>query len=78
MDSSELRSLAEENLGFILQRAKDSQGRIDPKDAASAQLFCRVVEAETNGGPYGVTTYVNGANREAILNRAATAVPSAV
>lgn len=78
MDSNELRKLAEENLGHVLQRALDNQGRIDSKDAASAQLFCRVVEAETNGGAYGVTTYLNGSNREAILAKAATAVPQTV
>lgn len=78
MDSNELRKLAEENLGHVLQRALDNQGRIDSKDAASAQLFCRVVEAETNGGPYGVTTYLNGASRQAVLDKAATAVPASV
>jgi hypothetical protein len=77
MDSQELRRLAEDNLGHILQRASQNGGRIESADAAAAQLFCRVVEAETNGGAYGITTYLNGANREAVLARAAAAVPTA-
>ena len=74
MKSSEIRGLAEDNLAFILERAKKNQGRLDADDAVSAQLFCRVVEAETNGGPYGITTYINGENRERILAAAARAV----
>ena len=52
MDSKELRSLAEDNLGLILTRAKAADGRLGQEDAALASLFCRVVEAETGGGPY--------------------------
>jgi len=74
MDSKEIRQLAEDNLGKVLQRALANDGRITPEDAPAAQLFCRVVEAETNGGAYGVTTYINGANRSAILDKAAAAV----
>ena len=74
MDSKQLRELAEENLAFVLERAKANEGRIAADDAAAAQLFCRVVEAETSGGAYGVTTYINGANRQAILDKAALAV----
>ena len=76
MDSSDIRQLAEDNLAFILERAKVNEGRIAPEDAPAAQLFCRVVEAETNGGAYGITTYFNGANRERVLAAAARAVDS--
>lgn len=75
-DSNHIRQLAEDNLAFVLERAKANQGRIAPEDAPAAQLFCRVVEAETSGGPYGVTTYINGANRERILAAASRAVPA--
>lgn len=77
MDSKQIRQLAEDNLGLVLQRALANEGRITQEDAPAAQLFCRVVEAETNGGAYGLTTYINGAGREAILAKAATAVPQA-
>jgi len=52
MESNELRKLAEENLGFILKRALENQGRISQEDLATGSLFCRVVEAETTGSPY--------------------------
>ena len=71
----DIRKLAEENLEFVLQRAKENEGRIAPEDAVSAQLFCRVVEAETNGGAYGITTYI-GKDRERVLAAAASAVPA--
>lgn len=70
-DSKQIRQLAEDNLALVLERAKANQGRIVSEDATSAQLFCRVVEAETNGGPYGVTTYLNGETRDRILASAA-------
>ena len=57
MDSRSVRVLAEENLALVLERAKANGGRITADDAPAAQLFCRVIEAETNGGAYGVTTY---------------------
>ena len=66
--------LAEENLEFVLKRAKEKEGRIDSVDAVAAQLFCRVVEAETNGGAYGTTTYI-GSDRRRVLAAAAGAVP---
>lgn len=69
-----IKDLAEENLEFVLKRAKEKEGRLDPEDAAAAQLFCRVVEAETNGGPYGITTYL-GSDRRPVLAAAAGAVP---
>jgi len=52
VESQELRKLAEENLAFILQRARENQGRITQEDLAAGSLFCRVAEAETNGSPY--------------------------
>lgn len=71
--SDRVRQLAEDNLEFILQRAKDGQGRIPNDDAVAAQLFCRVVEAETNGGAYGITTYISK-DRDRVLAAAAGAV----
>ncbi len=52
MDTQELRRLAEENLGFILQRAKEKAGRLSNEDAAAGQFFCRTIEAETGGASY--------------------------
>ncbi len=73
-DSKEIRQLAEDNLALVLERALANQGRITQEDAPAAQLFCRVVEAETNGGAYGLTTYLNGASRDAILAKASSQV----
>ena len=75
-DSKDIRQLAEDNLAYVLERAKANEGRIHTEDATAAQLFCRVVEAETNGGAYGVTTYLNGENRDRILAGAARAAGS--
>lgn len=76
-NSNEIRQLAEDNLKLVLERALANQGRITQEDAPAAQLFCRVVEAETNGGAYGLTTYLNGSNRDAILAKAASQVAPA-
>jgi len=74
VNSNEIRELAEDNLKFVLERARQNSGRLEIDDAASAQFFCRVVEAETNGGAYGITTYLNGTNRDSVLAAASRAV----
>lgn len=70
-DSKLIRQLAEDNLELVLKRALANQGRITQEDAPAAQLFCRVVEAETSGGAYGITTYLNGQDGERVLAAAA-------
>lgn len=60
MNSAELRKLAEENLGEVLKRSKENNGRVSQEDMASASLFCRVVEAETSGSPYAGAGTLNG------------------
>jgi len=67
-----IREKAEIGLEFLLDRAIASGGRFTQEDAMAAQLFCRAIEAETNGGPYGVTTFI-GADRDRILSAVAGA-----
>lgn len=74
MNTERIRNLAEENLEFVLERARLNEGRIVPEDAVAAQLFCRVVEAESSGGPYGITTYITRENRDGVLAAASRAV----
>lgn len=69
--SQRLRELAQDRLIALLEKPEMSDDEF-----RKAQLFCRVVEAETNGGPYGLTTYINGDPR--LLERAARAVPEVV
>ncbi len=76
MDSNKVRQLAEDNIAFILERAKQNEGRIAQEDAAAGQFFCRVVEAETSGGPYG-TSYGGLADVNGALAAQASAVPAA-
>lgn len=68
--SQRLRELAEDKLIALLEKPEMSEAEF-----RKAQLFCRVVETETNGGAYGLTTYINGDST--VLDRAARAVPSA-
>jgi hypothetical protein len=75
MESNKVRQLAEDNITFILERAKKNEGRIAQEDAAAGQFFCRVVEAETSGGPYG-TGYGGRADINGALAAAASAIPS--
>lgn len=72
--SSKIRGLAEDNLEFVLERAKQNQGRVEEEDAAAGQFFCRVVEAETSGGPYG-TVYGGARALDGALAAAKAAVP---
>ena len=50
METHNIRVLAEENIGPILERAKQRDGRLDAEDAAALGLFCGVIRAVTPGG----------------------------
>ena len=67
----EARDEALQNIIIILRRQRANDGVLTPNDAVNLQADARVMETTTNGGPYGVTTYINGANREAIHAAAA-------
>ena len=50
METHNIRVLAEENIGPILERAKQKEGRLTAEDAAALGLFCGVIRAVTPGG----------------------------
>lgn len=54
MDRPNLRELAEQNLALNLERALKRGGSFSEQELADCSLFCRVVEAETGGGPYAI------------------------
>lgn len=72
--NDEAREEALKGLLNVLKRANANDGRFDPADAYAAQIFSRGIAVTTNGGAYGITTYLNGENRDAVLAAAARAV----
>jgi len=73
MDSREIKQLAEENLGFILKRAVEAEGRLTQDDLASGSLFCRIAEVETCGSPYAGALSVDGAEFRRLVGSSAPA-----
>lgn len=56
-----IRELSEQNLEKVLQRSLQADGKFSQEDAAAAQLFCRIVEAES-GAAYPF--FPNGLNKD--------------